>query len=362
MGQLGRRGDLSRTRARTVERHIPHLQGWAKPGSSPATTRYRSHPIEIASRFVGIDVSKAYLDVASRPDGQEFRLPNTPEGIATLVERLKAVPPALIVMEATGGLERAAAVALVAAGLPVRVIEPSRARHFARSLGQFSKTDAIDARVLAHFAESVKPEARALPDEATRQLQALLDRRRQLVEIRVAEENRLRQGPTAAVRTNLEAHIAYLKGQIELLDTAISAAIAADETMKLRDAVLRTAPGIGRQTSAMMLGSLPELGRLNGKKISALVGLAPRARDSGEVRGVRTIFGGRGDVRRALYMAAVSAMRFNPELRAFYTRLRQAGKAAKLAIVAVARKLLTIANAMVRDMKPWSPKKATVEI
>jgi transposase len=332
------------------------------PGSSPAPARHRSHPIEATSYFIGIDVSKAHLDVATRPDGREFRLPNTAGGIAALVERLAASPPALVVMEATGGLERAAAVALAAAGLPVRVVEPSRARHFARSLGQFSKTDAIDARALAHFAESVKPEARALPDEATHRLRALLDRRRQLVESRVAEENRLRQGPTAAVRTDLEAHIAYLKGRIDQLDAVVGEAIAADEAMKLRDEVLRSAPGIGRQTSAMMLGSLPELGSLDRKQVSALAGLAPRARDSGQVRGVRTIFGGRGDVRRALYMAAVSAMRFNPHLRAFYTRLRRAGKAAKLAIVAVARKLLTIANAMVRDMKPWDPKMAAVEI
>jgi transposase len=312
-------------------------------------------------RFIGIDVSKAFLDVASQPDGQEFRLPNTPEGIATLVERLKAVPPSLVVMEATGGLERAAAVALAAAGLPVRVVEPSRVRHFALSLGQFSKTDTLDARVLAKFAEAVQPEARALPDEATRQLQAILDRRRQLVEIRVAEQNRLRQGPTAAVRTNLEAHIAYLKGQIALLDTAVSEAIAADPKWGPRDEVLRSIPGVGRQTSAMMLGSLPELGTLKGKQVTALVGLAPRARDSGKIRGVRTIFGGRSEVRRALYMAAVSAMRFNPELRAFYTRLRTAGKPAKVAIVAVARKLLVIANAMIRDMTPWGLRKATVE-
>jgi transposase len=312
-------------------------------------------------RFIGIDVSKAFLDVASQPDGQEFRLPNTPEGIATLVERLKAVPPSLVVMEATGGLERAAAVALAAAGLPVRVVEPSRVRHFALSLGQFSKTDTLDARVLAKFAEAVQPEARALPDEATRQLQAILDRRRQLVEIRVAEQNRLRQGPTAAVRTNLEAHIAYLKGQIALLDSAVSEAIAADPKWGPRDEVLRSIPGVGRQTSAMMLGSLPELGTLKGKQVTALVGLAPRARDSGKIRGVRTIFGGRSEVRRALYMAAVSAMRFNPELRAFYTRLRTAGKPAKVAIVAVARKLLVIANAMIRDMTPWGLRKATDE-
>jgi transposase len=312
-------------------------------------------------RFVGIDVSKAYLDVASRPDGQEFRLPNTPEGIAILIERLKDVPPELVVMEATGGLERAVAVALAEAKLPIRVVEPSRVRHFALSLGQFSKTDTLDARVLANFAEAVKPEARALPDEATRQLQALLDRRRQLVEIRVAEQNRLRQGPTAAVRANLEAHIAYLIGQTDVLDTAVSAAIAADETWRLRDEVLRSIPGVGRQTSAMILGSLPELGTLNGKKVAALAGLAPRARDSGQFKGVRTIFGGRAELRRALYMASVSAMRFNPELKAFYSRLRTAGKAAKLAIIAVARKLLTMANAMIRDMKPWGLNKVAAE-
>jgi transposase len=327
-----------------------------------ALTRHRSHPIQTATRFVGIDVSKAYLDVASRPDGREFRLPNTPEGVAALVERLKEAPPELVVLEATGGLERAAAGALAGAKIPVRVVEPSRIRHFARSIGQNSKTDALDARVIAHFAEAVKPEARALPDEATRELQALLDRRRQLVENRVAEENRLRQRPTAAVRTNLEAHIVYLKGQIEALDDAVSAAIAADPEWTLRDGVLRSIPGVGRQTSAMILGSLPELGRLTGKKVAALAGLAPRARDSGTIQGVRTIFGGRAELRRALYMASVSAMRFNPELRVFYARLRAAGKAAKLAIVAVARKLLTIANAMIRDLKPWGLNKAAGEI
>jgi transposase len=312
-------------------------------------------------RFVGIDVSKAYLDVASRPDGQEFRLPNTPEGIAILVERLEDVPPELVVMEATGGLERAVAVALAEAKLPIRVVEPGRVRHFALSLGQLSKTDTLDARVLANFAEAVRPEARALPDEATRQLQALLDRRRQLVEIRVAEQNRLRQGPTATVRANLEAHIAYLIGQADELDTAVSVAIAADQTWRLRDELLRSIPGVGRQTSAMILGLLPELGTLNGKKVAALAGLAPRARDSGKFKGVRTIFGGRGELRRALYMASVSAMRFNPELKAFYSRLRTAGKAAKLAIIAVARKLLTMANAMIRDMKPWGLNKVAAE-
>jgi transposase len=312
--------------------------------------------MDTAPRFVGIDVSKAHLDVATRPDGQEFRLPNTPEGIAALVERLTPLAPALILLEATGGLERAAAVALAEAGLPIRIVEPGRVRHFARSIGQHSKTDNLDARVLAHYAEAVRPEARDLPDEQTRDLQALLDRRRQLVAMRVSEQNRLKQGPTAAVRADLKAHIAYLSEQIEAMDRAIGERIEAKAEWKLRDEVLRSVPGIGPQTSRVLLGLLPELGKLTGKQVSALAGLAPRARDSGTVRGARTIFGGRAEVRTALYMASVSAMRFNPELRAFYKRLRDAGKAAKVALTAVSRKLLTIANAMIRDMKPWTPR------
>jgi transposase len=312
--------------------------------------------------FVGVDVSKAYLDLATRPAGEDVRLPNTAEGIAEVLRRFRGGPPALVVLEASGGWERPLAAALAGANIPVRVVEPGRVRHFARATGQFAKTDTLDARVIAHFAEAVRPEARPLPDDKARELQGLLDRRRQLVEARVAEENRLRQGPTAAVRRSLEAHIAYLKGQVEALDAQVGAAITADPEWGPRDAVLRTIPGVGRQTAAMLLGSLPELGTVSGKEAAALAGLAPRARDSGTVKGVRTIFGGRGELRRALYMAAVSAMRFNPALRGFYARLRAAGKAAKVALVAVARKLLTIANAMVRDMQPWSPKMAAVEI
>jgi transposase len=309
-----------------------------------------------APRFIGIDVSKAHLDVASRPDGEEFRTPNTPEGIASLVDRLKALSPTLTLLEATGGLERAAAVALAEAKLPVRIVEPGRVRHFARSIGQHSKTDSLDARVLAHYAEAVRPEARDLPDEETRDLQALLDRRRQLVAMRVSEPNRLKPGPTAAVRSDLKAHIAYLSDQVEAMDQSIGEAIEAKEQWKLRDEVLRSIPGVGPQTSRALLGLLPELGELTNKQVSALAGLAPRARDSGTVKGARTIFGGRADVRTALYMASVSAARYNPDLKAFYKRLRGAGKAAKVALVAVSRKLLTIANAMIRDMKPWTPK------
>jgi transposase len=308
--------------------------------------------------FVGIDVSKAHLDVASRPDGQEFRLPNTPEGIASLVERLKPLAPALVLLEATGGLEQAAAVALAEAELPIRIVEPGRVRHFARSIGQHSKTDALDARVLAHYAEAVRPEARDLPDEQTRDLQALLDRRRQLVAMRVSEQDRLKQGPTAAVKDDLKAHIAYLSDQVSQMDRSIGDLIEAKAEWKLRDEVLRSVPGIGPQTSRTLMGLLHELGTLTGKQVSALAGLAPRARDSGTVRGARTIFGGRAEVRTALSMASISAMRFNPQLRAFYERLRENGKAAKVAITAVSRKLLTIVNAMIRDMKPWEPKMA----
>lgn len=311
-----------------------------------------------APRFLGVDVSKDQLDVASRPDGALSRHPNTPAGIADLVDRLRADPPELIVLEATAGLERPLAVALGEAGLPARVVQPGRVRHFALAVGQLSKTDALDARVLAHYAEAVHPEARALPDEKTRALQALLDRRRQLVAIRSAERDRLRQAPTAAVRGTIEALIAHLEAAIDRLDGEAAAALEADADWRLRNELLRSVPGVGPQTSRTLLGSLPELGSLSRRQVAALAGLAPRARDSGAIRGARSIFGGRAEVRSTLYMAALSAARYNPELRAFYRRLRAAGKVAKVALVAVARKLLTILNAIARDGKPWEPKMA----
>lgn len=314
------------------------------------------------ARFLGIDVCKDWLDVASRPDGQVSRHPNTPEGISALIAGLKADPPQLIVLEATGGLERPLAVALGEAGLPARVVQPGRVRHFARALGQHSKTDVLDARVLAHYAEAIHPEARALPDEATRALQALLDRRRQLLAFRVAEQARLPQATTSTVRGNIEALIAYLAAQIEKLDGEITTTLEASPEWKLRDEIMRSAPGVGAQTSRTMLGSMPELGTLSRQQIAALAGLAPRARDSGSSQGARTIFGGRAEVRASLYMASLSAIRFNPPLKAFYARLRAAGKAAKVALVAVARKLLTILNAMIRDMKAWEPNMTTATV
>ena len=305
--------------------------------------------------FVGIDVSKDQLDVAFRPTGEARRFPNTAAGVAAPVARLRDAPPELIVLESTGGLERPAAVALAGAGLPVRIIDPPRARHFARSLGQHSKTDTIDAAVLAHFAEAVRPEARLLPDAETHELRAPLERRAQLVAMRTAERDRLHQGPGAAVRRGLAAHVEYLDARIAEVEREIESRIEAHKGWGPRDEVLRSIPGVGEQTSRALLGRLPELGRLNGKQIAALAGLAPRARDSGTVCGGRSIFGGRKEVRTSLYMAALSAARYNPPLRALYRRLRAAGKKVKVALTAVARKLLTIANAMIRDMTPWSP-------
>ena len=304
--------------------------------------------------FVGIDVSKDHLDVAFRPTGQARRFPNDGTGVATLIDRLKADPPRLVVLESTGGYEKAIAIALTEARLPARIIDPARARSFARSLGQHSKTDAIDARVLAHFAEGVRPEARSLPDAKVLELQALLDRRSQLIAMRTAEQNRLRQGPSALVKRTLQAHVTYLETQVAELEREIASRVKADPDWGPRDEVLQSIPGVGDQTSHALLGHLPELGKLTGKQIAALAGLAPRARDSGAKTGQRAIFGGRKSVRTSLYMAALSASRFNPVLKAMYRRLRASGKKAKVALTAVARRLLTIANAMIRDMKRWT--------
>lgn len=308
--------------------------------------------------YFGIDVSKDHLDVASHPDGAAFRLRNTPEGIATLVEHIQPTDPVVVILEATGGYERAAALALAAAKIPVRIIEPSRARHFARSIGQHTKTDAIDARVLARFAEGAKVQPRALPDEKTLEIQALLDRRAQLIQMQTAERNRLRLAP-AKLRRGIESHIRYLGGEIDQLDESIHEQIKSDPQWEARADLLTSIPGVGETTARALIGHLPELGTLTGKQIAALAGLAPRARDSGKLKGTRTIFGGRRVVRTALYMASISASRYNAPLKAFYARLRASGKPAKVALTAVARKLLTIANAILRTKTPWTPTMAS---
>jgi transposase len=258
------------------------------------------------------------------------------------------------VLEATGGYEAPVVAALTVARLPVVVINPRQARRFAESTGRLAKTDRLDAAVLAHFADAIRPEVRPLPDAQTQALAALVDRRRQLIAMRTAEQNRLElAGP--AVARDIRQHIVWLDRRIDRSEQELAAAIAASPVWQAKDDLLRSAPGIGPAVSRTLLGELPELGALPGRRIAALVGVAPVARDSGRRTGERAIAGGRAGVRAALYMAILSAVRYNPLVRAFYARLRAAGKAIKVAQVAAMRKLLVILNAMVRDNKPWDP-------
>jgi transposase len=258
----------------------------------------------------------------------------------------------LIVLEATGGLEGALTGALVAAGLPVVVINPRQARDFAKATGQLAKTDAIDAAILAQFAEVVRPPVRPLPDAQTQELAALIARRRQLIEMRTAESNRL--GSAAQrVRPGIAAHLRWLDTQVARVDQDLTQAIRQSPVWRARDDLLQSTPGVGPVVTTTLLAELPELGTLNGKQIAALVGVAPLNRDSGLVRGTRTVWGGRASVRAALYMSALVAVRHNPVIKAFYLRLRAAGKAPKVALIACMRKLLTILNAMLKHQTPW---------
>jgi len=307
--------------------------------------------------YVGIDVSKDRLDGACRP-GASFQAVNDPQGIRSLVERLRGLPVALIVLEATGGLELPAVAALAAARLPVAVVNPRQVRDFAKAVGRLAKNDRIDATVLAWFAEAVKPPVRPLPAEETRALDALLARRGQLLEMRVMEQNRLSSCRDSAVRTDLQAHIDWLNERISQADRDLGQAIRRQPLWQARDDLQQSVPGIGPVVSRTLLAALPELGHLSGRKVAALVGLAPFDDESGRRRGVRRVAGGRGEVRAKLYMAALVAARRNPVLRAFYERLRRSGKKAKVALTAVARKLLTIVNAVVRSGRPWNAELA----
>jgi len=306
---------------------------------------------------VGIDVSKARLDVAEVPGETRWSAPNEGAGIAGLVERVQAARPTLIVLEATGGYERAVVGALAAAGLRVVVANPRQVRAFARAVGQLAKTDALDALVLARFGAQVRPEPRPLPDEQARALDALLTRRRQLIEMLTAEKNRLAAAP-AMVRRGIRRHIRWLERQVADRDGELDALIAASPAWRARNDLLQSVPGVGPVLSRTLLGELPELGRLTHKQIAALVGVAPHARDSGAWHGRRGVGGGRAPVRTALYMATVTAARHNPAIRVFYQRLRAAGKPAKVALTACMRKLLTILNAMVRAETYWQPPAA----
>ena len=302
--------------------------------------------------FVGIDVSKLKLDCALGERGDIVELENTEEALVVLVQRLRALDPALIVLEASGGYERLAVAHLGAAGLPVVVVNPRQVRAYAKACGVLAKTDAIDARLLARFAAAVRPQVRSLPDAQQQQLAGLLSRRRQLVGMWVAEKNRLGQA-LASVKHTIKPVIRVLEAQIEACDDELSGLIKASPVWREKDDLLRSCPGIGPVSARTLLAAMPELGQLDRKQIAALAGLAPFAHDSGKHRAQRHIAAGRAQVRPALYMAAVSAIRCNAPIKALYARLRAAGKPPKVAITACMRKLLTILNAMIRTHARW---------
>jgi transposase len=309
--------------------------------------------------FVGIDVAKVQLDIALRPTGERWVVANDDEGIATLVVRLQEIAPQLIVLEATGGYQRTVVAVLAAAGLPVVVVNPRQARDFAKATGQLAKTDRLDARALAHFADAVRPAPRPLPDAQTEELRALLARRRQLVAMRTAEQNRLGSAPPR-LQADIQAHITWLTERLAALDNDLDTTLRASPVWREREALLRSVPGIGPVCARTLLFDLPELGTLSRQRLAALVGVAPFHRDSGTLRGTRAVWGGRAQVRTVLYMSTLVAVRYNPVLKAFYERLRAAGKAAKVALTACMRKLLTILNAMVKHKTRWQPQEVSI--
>jgi transposase len=305
-----------------------------------------------AETYIGIDVSKERLDVTSRPTAATGSYENNASGIAALVEELKKQEPQLVVMEATGGLERMLAMELMAAQMPVVIVNPRQIRDFARATGQLAKTDLIDAGVIAHFGEAVKPEIRPLPDQMAQQMDALIGRRRQLVQMLASERNHL-VSATARVREHVKEHISQLEQLIKKLDQEIDQMITNSPIWKAKDDLFQSVKGVGPVLSRTLLAELPELGHLSRQEISKLVGVAPLNADSGKRSGPRHCWGGRAPVRATLYMAAVSAARFNPVIKEFYQRLLARGKQKKVALVACMRKLLTILNAIAKNNTPW---------
>jgi transposase len=307
------------------------------------------------SPFVGIDVSKDHLDVHIHPTGAALRVSHDDAGFVTLLERLRSVAPTVVVLEATGGYEVTVAATLASAGLPVAVVNPRQIRDFARATGQLAKTDTLDARVIALFAAAVRPAARSLPDEHAQALGELIARRRQLVDMLGAEHNRRRLLRDRRLQRHLQAHIDWLEEALRRLDHDLTTLIRSSPVWREADDLLRSVPGIGPVTATTLIADLPELGRLDRRRIAALVGLAPFARDSGAFRGRRMISGGRAHIRRVLYMATLTAIKHNPAIRVFYRRLVAAGRPGKVALIAAMRKLLTVLNAMLRDRRPWHP-------
>ena len=304
--------------------------------------------------FIGIDICKARLDVADDANSLPWSVANNDAGIASLVERLQTLPPTLIVMEATGGLETLLYAALTTAGLPAVVMNPRQVRDFAKALGTLAKTDALDARILARFGAAIQPAVRPMKDDTTQELTALVTRRRQLLAMLTAEKTRLQQA-AKWIRKDIKAHIASLEHRLQTIEGHIAEIIKQTPGWKEKDSLIRSVPGVGNVLSMNLLSSLTELGTLNRREIATLVGVAPLNRDSGNVRGKRMVWGGRAQVRAALYMAALSASRFNPVITAFYQRLIEQGKQPKVALTACMRKLLVILNTMVKTQTAWNP-------
>jgi transposase len=308
-----------------------------------------------AALYVGIDVSKATLDVALGSDGQVVQVTNDEAGIPELVARLVKAAPELVVLEATGGYEWLVAAALAGKEVPVAVVNPRQVRDFAKATGVLAKTDKIDARVLARFAEAVKPEARPLPTPEAKELEDFLSRRRQIVDMLTMEKNRLAIAATERMKKSLKKHIAWLEEALRRANDDIDKAVRASPAWREHEDLLRSVPGIGPVSARTLLAELPELGTLNRKQIAALVGVAPLNRDSGTMKGTRSCWGGRAGIRQVLYMATLAAVRANPRIRSTYVALRARGKKHKVALIACMRKLLTILTAMVRDGHRWSP-------
>lgn len=310
--------------------------------------------MEQEPRYVGLDVARARVDVAVRPTGQRWQVSSNEAGVQELVGRLEALHPTLVVLEASGGLELPLVAALAVAHLPVVVVNPRQVRDFARATGRLAKTDALDAQVLAHFAQAVRPTPRPLPDPEAQALSALVTRRHQVVTMLVAEKNRLGNAPRA-LHPRIQAHLTWLEQELEALERDLGETLRRSPLWREKENLLRSVPGVGPQLALTLLAYLPELGTLSRKQIAALVGVAPFNRDSGTLRGRRTVWGGRARIRGTLYMGALVATRHNIVIRAFYQRLLAVGKAKKVALIACMRKLLTILNAMLQHRIPWHP-------
>ena len=308
--------------------------------------------------YVGIDVAKAQVDVAVRPTDERWTVSQDDAGIRRLVSRLKTLEPALVLLESSGGFELPLVAALATEAVPVVVVNPRQVRDFARATGKLAKTDTLDAEVLAHFADVVRPPVRPLRDAETQVLNSLVTRRHQVTMMLVSERNRLGAATAAAVRPRIKAHIGWLESELSDLDESLRRTLRQSPVWREKDNLLRTVPGVGEQVSLTLLAYLPELGTLNRRQIASLVGVAPFNRDSGTLRGKRAVWGGRARVRTALYMGALVATRHNPVIRDFYQRLLASGKPKKLALTACMRKLLVILNSMLKHRSPWRAERA----